>query len=166
MTQASRDFQILPAQSQDVPVLLELIHALAKYERMSKEVLATEESLATSLLGENSIAKAVLGSVDQTPVGYAVYFSTFSTFLGKEGLFLEDLFVLPEYRGQGFGGQLLSYVAQVAVQRNCTRLEWSALHWNTPAIEFYQAQGANIQEDWLPFRITGDNLKALATRRS
>ena len=155
-------FRIDAATRQDVPVILELIKALAEYEHLSHQVVATEETLRESLFAEPYVAEAAIARVGDQPVGYALWFHTYSTFLGRRGLYLEDLFVAPEWRGQGLGRALLAHVARVSIQRACGRLEWSVLEWNEPAIRFYRGLGATSVDEWTVYRLTGDALNELA----
>lgn len=150
------------ATEQDVPTILAFINGLAEYEKLADQVVATEQQLRTTLFGDKPYAEVVLAEYGQHAAGFALFFHNYSTFLAKPGIYLEDLFVLPEYRGKGIGKVLLSYLAKLAVQRDCGRLEWSVLDWNQPAIDFYQAQGATMMHDWRINRVTGDALKALA----
>lgn len=159
------DVHIQPATERDIPVLLRLIRSLAEYERMADQVVATETSLRQSLFGGTSVAQAIIGSVGSEPVGFAVWFHNYSTFLGRAGVYLEDLFVVPAQRGRGIGRQLLAHVAQAAVARGCWRLEWSVLDWNEPAIGFYRRLGAQPMSDWTVFRLSGDALTQLASQR-
>ena len=159
------DFLIRPASEADVPVLLRMIRALAVYEKLGDQVVATEAGLRRSLFGERRYAEAVLGLVGTEPVGFALFFHNFSTFRGAPGLYLEDLFVYPDWRGRGFGRQLLAHVASVAVATGCHRMEWSVLDWNAPAIGFYRRAGARPMDDWTTFRLTGEALEALASSR-
>jgi GNAT superfamily N-acetyltransferase len=154
--------QIREAAEADVPVILWFIRQLAEYERLLHEAVMTEETLRESLFGSRRSAEVLLAYYDDKPVGFAVFFHNFSTFLGKPGLYLEDLFVIPEMRGKGFGKALLSRLAKIACDRNCGRFEWSVLDWNTPSIEFYKKLGAVPMEEWTIFRVTGDALKKLA----
>ena len=155
--------RIAAATEGDLPVILELIQSLAAYERLEHEVVATPERLRDSLFGARAAAEAVIAYVDDDPVGFAVWFQNYSTFLGRAGLYLEDLFVKPERRGQGIGRTLLAHVAGVAVARGAGRMEWSVLDWNAPAIGFYRAIGAVPMNEWTVYRLTGDRLKRLAT---
>jgi GNAT superfamily N-acetyltransferase len=157
-----RDFAIRPAGPADVPVILSLIRDLAEYERLSHEVEATEECLGRNLFGGRQYAEALIGELRGEPVAFAVYFHNFSTFLGKPGLYLEDLFVKPKARGLGIGGAILRRLARIAVERDCGRLEWSVLDWNTPALAFYESLGAMPMGDWTIHRVTGDALRSLA----
>jgi GNAT superfamily N-acetyltransferase len=154
--------RIAAATESDVPVILKLIRSLADYERLAHEVVATPESLRASLFGARASAEAVIAYVDEEPVGFAVWFQNYSTFLGRAGLYLEDLFVQPDRRGQGIGRTLLAHVAGVAVARSAGRMEWSVLDWNAPAIGFYEAIGAVPMNEWTVYRLTGDALKRLA----
>ena len=154
---------VRPATKEDVPVILDFIKALAEYEHLSHDVIATEESLSTTLFGAHPAAEVVIGyAEDGTPAGFALYFSNYSTFLAKPGIYLEDLFVKPTFRGKGYGKALLVYLARLAEERNCGRLEWSVLDWNTPAIDFYKSLGARPMDEWTVFRVTGEQLTALA----
>jgi GNAT superfamily N-acetyltransferase len=153
-----------PASEADVPLILSFIKSLAEYERLSDQVVATESSLREFLFGAREYAEVVIARLDDRPVGYALFFHNFSTFAGRPGLYLEDVFVLPEFRGKGVGKALLVYVAKVAVERNCSRLEWVVLDWNSSAIEFYKGLGAVSLSDWRLFRMTGGALAKLAHR--
>jgi GNAT superfamily N-acetyltransferase len=154
--------RIAPAREEDVPVILGLIRALADYEKLLPEVVATETDLRTWLFGLRPAAEAMLAYAGDTPVGYALFFRTFSTFLGRPGIYLEDLFVLPEWRRQGIGRQFLQRLAAYAVEHGFGRVEWAVLDWNAPSIEFYRRLGAVPLDDWTMFRLTGDPLKRLA----
>ena len=160
---AAAKFRIEPATEKDVSVILSLIEGLAEYEKLSHEVVATEKSLRESLFGARRVAEVVIGYAGSEPVGFAVFFHNYSTFLGRPGIYLEDLFVLPEWRRRGLGTQLLRYIAREAVARNCGRLEWSVLDWNEPAIGFYKKLGARAMDEWTVYRVTGDALKKLAS---
>jgi GNAT superfamily N-acetyltransferase len=154
--------RIEPATQRDVPLILKLIEGLAVYEKLAHEVTATEAGLRETLFGERPAAEVIIGYTGDTPVGFALFFPNYSTFLGKPGLYLEDLFVLPEWRGHGFGRGLLTHLAKIAVERGCGRFEWSVLDWNEPAIGFYQSLGARLMDGWSIFRVTGDALAKLA----
>jgi GNAT superfamily N-acetyltransferase len=154
--------RIIPAGEQDVPLILEMIRALAEYERLSHEVVATEGMLRESLFGPKPAAEVVLAYDGQGCVGFAVYFSTYSTFLGQSGIYLEDLYVKPEARGKGTGFALLRHLAKVAKSRNCGRLEWSVLNWNEPSIQFYKKLGAVPMDEWTKYQLAGEALGRLA----
>jgi GNAT superfamily N-acetyltransferase len=154
--------EIRPAHVEDVPIILELIRDLATYERAPNEVTATEEQLIDVLFGERPAAEVLLGFEGQSPVGFAVFFYNFSTWLGRPGLYLEDLFVKPEKRGKGYGRALLVELAKIARDRGCGRMEWAVLDWNEPAIKFYRTLGAKPMHEWTVFRLTGDEIARLA----
>jgi GNAT superfamily N-acetyltransferase len=156
------EFQIRPAQVEDVPIILQLIRDLATYERAPDEVSATEEQLVDVLFGDKPAAEVLLAFEGQSPVGFAVFFYNFSTWLGRPGLYLEDLFVKPEKRGKGYGRALLIELAKIAKRRDCGRMEWAVLDWNEPAIKFYQTLGAKPMHEWTVFRLTGDEIAKLA----
>lgn len=158
------DLRIEPVTEDDVPLVLKLVKKLAEYERLSHEVIATEEDFRKALFGTDRVAEALLAFLGAEPVGFALYFSTFSTFVGRPGIYLEDIFVEPEHRGQGIGAALLARIAKIACDRNCGRLEWSVLTWNEPAIGFYERLGAQRMEDWRVFRLGGAALRELARR--
>ena len=153
---------IVPAHENDVPVILQMIKGLAEYEQLSHEVVATEESLRASLFGARPAAEVVLAYSDRTPVGFALYFHNYSTFLGRSGLYLEDLFVVPAWRGRGVGRKLLSHLASIAVERACGRMEWAVLDWNESALGFYQRLGARVLDDWRICRLSGEALSRAA----
>lgn len=153
---------IRPASRDDVPVILGFIRALAEYEKLADQVVATEEKLAATLFGARPVAEVLIAEWQGQAAGFALYFHNYSTFLAQPGIYLEDLFVLPEHRGRGIGKALLVQLAKTAVERDCGRFEWSVLDWNTPAIEFYHALGAKPMDEWTVQRVTGDALKALA----
>jgi GNAT superfamily N-acetyltransferase len=155
-------FQIRAASKDDVAVILSFIKKLADYERLSHEVVATEAGLRETLFGRRRTAEVAIAYYKKAPVGFVLFFHNYSTFLGRPGIFIEDLFVEETFRRRGFGAALLRYVAKVADERNCGRLEWSVLDWNEPAINFYQKLGALPMREWTTFRITGANLKKLA----
>ena len=162
ITTAIDGFLIRKAEEDDVPQILEFIRKLAAYEKLTHEVTATEEQLRKYLFGKDKVADVVIGTFEGTPVGFALYFYNFSTFLAKPGIYLEDLYVLEEYRGRGFGKTLLTYLARKAVQEGCGRLEWAVLDWNEPSIDFYRSLGARLMNEWIINRVTGDSLTALA----
>ena len=156
--------RIVPAQASDVPVILEMIKALADYEQLTHEVVATEDDLRQSLFGPRPAGEVVLAYAGDTPIGFALFFHNFSTFLGRHGLYLEDLFVVPEWRGKGVGKQLLAHIAAIAESRKCGRMEWAVLDWNESAIAFYRRMGAHVLDDWRLCRLTGHELRAASTR--
>jgi len=156
--------QIRPASPHDVPLILELVRELAAYEREPDAVTATEPMLRDALFGARPHAEAVIAEADGAPVGFALFFHNFSTWTGRPSLYLEDLFVRPEARGRGAGKALLRHLAGVALDRGCARFEWSVLDWNTPAIEFYRAMGAEAMEEWTIQRVSGEALVRLAGR--
>ena len=158
--------QIVPARPDDVPVILDLIRGLGEYERLSHEIVATEDGLRKWLFGERPAAEVVLAYVDTTVVGFALFFHNFSTFLGRPGLYLEDLFVKPEWRGRAIGQQLLAHLARLAVERGCGRMEWTVLDWNEPALRFYERMGARVMKEWKLCRLTGDSLERVAAGKS
>jgi GNAT superfamily N-acetyltransferase len=153
--------RIRPAEGADVPMIAELIRGLATFEKMEDQVTMTEEGLAESLFGKHRYAETLLAEDDGTPVGFALFFHNFSTFLGQPGLYLEDLFVVPEQRGRGIGRRLLKELARLAVERGCGRLEWSVLDWNSDAIGFYERLGARPNSEWTVYRLTGEALTSL-----
>jgi GNAT superfamily N-acetyltransferase len=156
------DIDIQPATEADVPLILQLITALAEYERLAHEVVATEAMVRESFFGASPHAQAVIARAGGSAVGFAIWFSTYSTFLSKPGIYLEDLFVLPEWRGKGIGRALLRHLARIAVERRCGRIEWSVLDWNETAIRFYRGLGARPMDEWTVFRLTGDAITRLA----
>ncbi|MGH8181613.1 MAG: GNAT family N-acetyltransferase [Steroidobacteraceae bacterium] len=153
---------IRPASREEVPLALEFIRDLARYERLEHEMSASEPDLREALFGERRYAEVVFACSDGTPVGFALFFHNFSTFKGRPGIYLEDLYVRPEARGRGIGKRLLAYLARTAVERRCARLEWSVLDWNEPSIGFYRSLGAAPMDGWTIFRLTGDALALLA----
>ena len=161
---AAMNLEIRPAAEADVPLILTLIRELADYERLSHEVVATEEALRDSLFGKRRFAEVLLGYGGGSPAAFALFFHNFSTFLGKPGIYLEDLYVKPEFRGAGIGRALLVQVAKLARERGCGRLEWSVLDWNEPAIGFYRRIGASPASGWTVYRVTGEALEDLAGR--
>jgi GNAT superfamily N-acetyltransferase len=154
--------RIVAATEHDVPLILEMIKGLAEYERLSDHVTATEAQLRATLFGPRPAAEVVIGYAGDEPAGFALFFQNYSTFLAQPGIYLEDLFVVPEARGHGYGRQLLAYLARIAGERGCGRVEWSVLDWNAPAIGFYRKLGALPMEDWTVFRLTGPALTRLA----
>jgi GNAT superfamily N-acetyltransferase len=160
-----RSLAIRPARPSDVPLILQLIGELAEYEKLSHEVVATEAALSAHLFGPRPAAEVLIGEVDGAPQGFALFFQSFSTFLARPGLYLEDLFVRPAFRGQGLGRQLLVELAHLAVERGCGRLEWSVLDWNEPALAFYRRMGARPMSEWTVQRLTGPALEGVAALR-
>jgi GNAT superfamily N-acetyltransferase len=156
--------EIRAATPDDVPLIFALIGELAAYEKLSHEVVATEQQIRATLFGDRAVAEVLIASLDGTPVGFALFFPNYSTFLGRPGLYLEDLFVRPEARGFGAGRELLEHLARLAVDRGWGRLEWRVLDWNEPSIAFYRKLGAEPLEDWTVFRVTGEALKKLALK--
>lgn len=154
--------QIRSAVADDVGLILSFIRDLAEYEKLPHEVVATEERIRNALFGPHPFAEVLIASDEGRPVGFALFFHNFSTFLGLPGIYLEDLFVRPAARGRGIGRRLLIHLAQLARERGCGRLEWAVLDWNEPAIKFYRALGAKPMGDWQIFRLTGDALEKLA----
>jgi GNAT superfamily N-acetyltransferase len=157
-----KGFEIRHAEKKDVSLIRSLIRELAEYEKMLDEMIATEELLEKHLFGKNKFVEVVLGYYNGVPVGFALFFHNFSTFVGKPGLYLEDLYIKPEYRGKDFGKLLLAYLAKLAVKRDCGRYEWCVLNWNEPALKFYKTLGAKVMDEWLIHRVTGDALLKLA----
>jgi GNAT superfamily N-acetyltransferase len=155
-------FEIRQAKPEDVPLVLGFIKAIAEYEKLGHEVVATEENLHKYLFSADRVAEVVIGYYHEKPVGFALFFHNFSTFLARPGIYLEDLFVYEEYRGMGFGKKLLTYLAALAVERGCGRMEWAVLDWNEPSINFYKSLGARIMDEWLLNRLTGDALEKIA----
>ncbi|MEP7349788.1 MAG: GNAT family N-acetyltransferase [Sphingorhabdus sp.] len=146
----------------DLPLIAQFIHDLAEYERLAHEVRFDEAVLVDRLFGPRPYAEVLIGEIDGVPLGFALFFHNFSTFEGKPGVYLEDLFVRPEARGSGLGKALLARLAQIAVERDCARLEWAVLDWNDPAIQFYKKLGAKPLDEWTVFRVDGDALSHLA----
>src|SRR5687768_2246859 len=156
------EFEIKPATVEDVPQILAFIKGLAEYEKLAHEVVATEEILRETLFGTRPFAEVIIGYYQNRPVCFALFFHNFSTFLGRPGIYLEDLFVQPEFRGKGFGRKMLSYLAKLTRERNGGRLEWSVLDWNESAIKFYKHLGAKPMDEWTVFRVSGEALDQLA----
>lgn len=154
--------RIEAASENDAPLILSFIGKLAEYEKLSHRVSATEEDIREHVFGPNRSAEALVAYWDDEPAGFALYFRNFSTFIGKPGLYLEDLFVEPEQRGKGIGKALLIQLAKIAIDRGYGRIEWAVLDWNAPSIEFYRSLGAIALDDWTLYRLTGDPLSRLA----
>jgi len=155
-------FQIRTARREDVPVILELIRGLADFEKLSHLCVATESDLDAAIFGQKPVVEVVLGWEGAVSIGFALFFHNFSTFLGRPGLYLEDIYVESAWRGRGYGRAMLIHLARLAVERGCGRFEWSVLDWNAPAIGFYQALGATVLPDWRITRVTGPALDRLA----
>jgi GNAT superfamily N-acetyltransferase len=162
----SNDLRIVSPSRSDIPLILSLFRELAVYEKLEEIFIVDDATLAESLFGPKPSAEVRLAFKGDTPVGYMVFFENFSTFLGRSGIYLEDLFVKPEYRGSGYGKALLSELAHIAVERGCKRVEWMVLNWNTPAIDFYKSIRAEPLDGWTTFRLTGEGLMSLAENRS
>lgn len=155
------NYKLKFAEEKDVPVILGFIKELASYENLTHEVVATEELLKQSLF-ERRMAEVIIGEYEGKPVGFALFFHNFSTFLGRPGIYLEDLYIMPEMRGKGFGKALLSFLARLAVERDCGRLEWACLDWNQPSINFYRQLGAVPKDEWTVYRVSGGTMTRLA----
>ncbi len=155
-------FKIRPAREADAPVILSLIKELAEYEHLSHEVVASENDIRKTLFSEHPFAETLIGEYGGLPVSFALFFYNFSTFLGKPGIYLEDLYVQPEHRGKGFGSKMLAHIAGLAKERNCGRFEWSVLNWNTPAIKTYEKLNAAPMKEWILYRLSGEALNKLA----
>ena len=162
MSSTVRPPSIVAATRADVPLILKLIRELADYERMADQVLATEADIGRALFGERPSAEAVVARIGEEAAGFALFFQSFSTFVGRPGLYLEDLYVRPSHRGRGIGRRLLAHLAGIAVERGCGRFEWSVLDWNEPAITAYRRAGAVPMDEWTVYRLTGEPLRALA----
>jgi len=162
-TTKGADLHIRMATVDDVPIIFDFIKELAEYERMLDEVVATEALLAETLFGKHPVAEVVLGFADGEAAGFVLFFYNYSTFLGRPGIYLEDLFVKPKFRRNGYGKKLLSHLAKLAVDQMCGRLEWAVLDWNTPAIDFYKSLGASPMDEWTTFRLTGENLLKMSS---
>ena len=156
------DITIVPARESDVPVILQMIKGLAEYERLSHQVVATEDSLRETLFGPRPAAEVVLAYHRDEPIGFALFFHNYSTFMGRPGLYLEDLFVRPAQRSHGIGRALLSALARIAQERGCGRMEWAVLDWNEPALRFYQSLGARQLNEWIVHRLTPVEIEKLA----
>jgi len=164
MTAEPATIHLRPARASDTAEILAFIRELGEYEKLAHEVVADETTLAAQLFGERPAAEVIIAEVDGEPAGFALFFHNFSTFLGRRGLYLEDLFVRPRFRGLGLGKRLMIHLARLAVERDCGRFEWSVLDWNAPAIAFYRDLGASPQDEWTVQRVSGDALKTLAAR--
>jgi GNAT superfamily N-acetyltransferase len=162
MPNASSELTIRDATPDDLATIDRMIHGLAEYERLADECYSTEEKLRRTLFGQPRYAECVIARLGNEPVGFALFFHNYSTFEARPGLYLEDLFVLPEHRGHGVGRALLRHLAQIAVARDCARFEWAVLDWNEPAIGFYKSLGARPMSDWTVMRVAGEALAALA----
>lgn len=160
----TRELRMRPASVEDVPLILDFIKELAVYEKLSHEVLANEDDLRRTLFGSHRFGEVLLAWLGDEPTGYALYFHNYSTFLGRQGLYVEDLYVTPKARSRGIGKAMLKTVVQLAVERGCGRVEWSVLDWNVPAIEFYRSLGAKPLSEWTTFRLTGDELAAFSQK--
>jgi len=158
--------RVVEGRVEDAPVILSLIKALADYEKLSHQVVATEADIERWLFGAKPVAEVIIAWEHDDAVGFALFFHNFSTFLGRPGLYLEDLFVRREWRGRGIGRRLLSHLAGIALERGCGRFEWAVLDWNEPAIGFYTSLGAQPMHEWTVFRVAGDGLVTLATLKS
>jgi GNAT superfamily N-acetyltransferase len=158
------DLRLAPAMRADVPAILEMIQGLAQFEGLAHLCVATEADLERALFGDSASVEVVLAWEGDKTAGFALFFQNFSTFLGRHGLYLEDLFVRPEFRRRGYGHALLVYLARLAIERGCGRFEWTVLDWNKPAIEFYQRLGAQVLPEWRITRVTGTALEALAAQ--
>lgn len=158
------DYRVIPATPADVPLILRMAKRLAEYERMPASVTATEDDIRRTLFEEPRRAEAAIGYAGGEPAGLVVFFHNYSTFLGRPGIYLEDIYVEEGHRGRGLGRVLMQYVARIAVERGCARFEWAVLDWNQPAIGFYEKLGARPQSDWIVYRLTGDALKQLTAR--
>jgi GNAT superfamily N-acetyltransferase len=156
------EFTIRFATVDDVPAVLRFIKDLAEYERLADRVVATEELIRETVFGARRYAEVLIGEVNGEPAGFALFFHNYSTFLARPGIYLEDLFVRPEFRGKGYGKALLAKLADIAIERNCGRVEWAVLDWNTPSIDFYKSIGAVQMSDWQIFRLRGEALEKLA----
>lgn len=157
---------IRSATEADTPLIFEFIRGLAEYERLADRVVVTEAVLRESLFGRRQYAEVLIAEADGDPAGFALFFHNFSTFIGRPGIYLEDLFVKPEYRGNGYGKALLVRLAAIARERNCGRVEWAVLNWNKPAIDFYESIGAVPMTEWTVYRLTGEALEKLAAQEA
>jgi len=153
--------KIRPSTEADIPLIHSLIKEIAEYEKLSNEVVATEEKVRQTLFGEKSYAEVIIAEYENEPVGQALFFHNYSTFLAQPGIYLEDLFVRPNFRGKGIGKELLKSLVKIAKQRNCGRVEWVVLNWNEPAINFYKSLGAVPMNEWTTYRLTSDKFENL-----
>jgi GNAT superfamily N-acetyltransferase len=158
---SSEKFIIRPAEEADVKLILQFIKGLGEYEKLSHEVVATEQKLRKTLF-KQKMAEVIIGEYGGEPVGFALFFHNYSTFLGQAGIYLEDLYIIPEMRGKGFGKSMLKHIAKLAIEQDCGRLEWACLDWNEPSICFYKGLGAKALEDWTVYRLSGETLHNLA----
>jgi len=156
------NFKIRPAVENDAGTILSLIKELADFEHLSHQVVATEADIRRSLFGARPFAEALIGEYEESPVSFALFFYNFSTFIGKPGIYLEDLYVKPQYRSRGFGRRMLAHIARLAKERSCARFEWSVLDWNEPAIRTYDRLNAKPMKEWILYRLTGEALEKLA----
>ena len=154
-------FEIKPATKNDAGIILELIKDIAEYEKLSNQVEATEESIVKYLFGEKAFAECLIGFENNVPIGFALFFHNYSTFVSKPGIYLEDLFVKEKYRGKGYGKKLLLSLVKIAHERNCGRVEWSVLNWNKPAIDFYESLGATPMNEWTVYRLNQEAINKL-----
>ena len=159
------NFMIRTGTEEDAPVIFSLITELAEYEHLAHEVAASVDDIRKTLFGERPFAETLIGENDGLPISFALFFYNFSTFLGKPGIYLEDLYVQPEHRGKGFGSKMLAHIAALAKERNCGRFEWSVLNWNTPAIRTYEKLGATPMKEWILYRLSGGALDRLADKK-
>jgi GNAT superfamily N-acetyltransferase len=158
----ARSVAIRPSHIEDAPLILAFIKELAEYERLAHTVVATEESLRQTLFGPRPAAEVLLAEIGGEPAGLALFFANYSTFMGRAGIYLEDLYVRPKFRGRGAGKALLRQIAKLAVERGCGRMEWAVLDWNEPSIQFYKSLGAQSLDDWTTYRLSGDAINKLA----
>ena len=161
---AASNFRIRTAVAEDAPVIFSLIKELAEYEHLSHEVVASVNDIRKTLFGDRRFAETLIGEYERLPVSFALFFYNYSTFLGKPGIYLEDLYVQPKHRGKGFGSRMLAHIAALAKERNCGRFEWSVLNWNTPAIRTYEKLDATPMKEWVLYRLSGEALDRLADK--
>lgn len=163
MRELKNNLVIRNAKEEDVSTLLELIKEIAEYEKMSDQVIATEETLMESIF-KNNRANALILEIDNKKIGYCIYFYNFSTFIGRNGIYIEDIFIKKEYRGNGFGSEIFKFLAKKAKEEGCKRIEWSCLNWNEPSIKFYKSLGAIPMDEWTVYRLTEDKINELAEK--